>query len=319
MKILITGVAGFIGSNLAHELVRQGHNVFGIDNLSTGKAENLSGLPKDVLIKGDYSDESLLDPLVEECDIVYHLAASVGVKLVVEYPISSIESNVIGVINVLRLANKYNKKIFIASSSEVYGKGDGRCLKEDDILSLGQPKALRWGYGCSKLLAEYLGISYYKKAGLPVVIGRFFNICGPRQTGRYGMVMPRFVKFALENKPITVYGDGSQARSFTYITDAVSAVIKLMQAKEAEGEIFNIGNPRAVSIQELAALVKKITGSSSQILNMPYKDVYGDEFEDTYYRAPDILKLKKAIGFAPEVELEDMIARIAEFCKGKGK
>jgi UDP-glucose 4-epimerase len=318
-KVLITGVAGFIGSHLAHELVKQGNEVFGIDNLSTGREENLLGLPNDVLIKGDYSDSELLEPLMEECDVVYHLAASVGVKLVVDFPIEAIESNVTGIINVLRAANKYSKKIFIASSSEVYGKGDGRYLNEQDNLSLGNPKVLRWGYGCSKLMAEYLAMSYYKKEKLPVVIGRFFNICGPRQTGHYGMVVPRFIMSALENKPIVVYGDGSQTRSFTYIDDALNAIIKLMHEKHTDGEIFNIGNPKDITIQDLAILIKKVTGSSSPIVNVPYTDIYGNDFEDTHYRAPDISKITKAIGFKPKIDLEEMIKRTAEFWKGKIK
>ncbi len=318
-KILITGVAGFIGSHLANELIKQGNEIFGIDNLSTGKEENLLGLPNDVLIKGDYSDTEILEPLIEECDLIYHLAASVGVKLIVDFPIEAIESNAVGIINILRAANKYNKKIFIASSSEVYGKGDGRYLNEEDNLSLGNPKILRWGYGCSKLLAEYIAMSYYKREKLPVVVGRFFNICGPRQTGHYGMVIPRFIMAALQNKPIVVYGDGSQTRSFTYVTDAVHAVIKLMQEKHAIGEIFNIGNPKDITIQELANLTKQVLGSNSPIVNMPYKDVYGSDFEDTHYRAPDISKIKKAIGFVPKIELEEMIEKTAEYWRNKIK
>lgn len=316
-KCFITGIAGFIGSHLAEKLARQGNEVFGIDNLSTGREENLGNLPKDAFVRGDCCDEKLTDGLVQRCDVVFHLAASVGVKLFVEEPVEAIEGNLRSTVNILRLAGRYKKKIFLASSSEVYGKGDNRKLKEEDDLKLGMPEILRWGYGCTKLSAEYLGLGYYKKKGLKVVIGRFFNVCGPRQTGAYGMVMPRFINAAMKNEPINVFGDGRQTRSFIYVDDVADAAIKLTEEEKAEGRIFNIGYTHGITINQLAETVKRVLKSNSVILHVPYKEVYGDGFEDIFFRVPDTSKTEKIIGFKPGVKLEEMIARIADYWKGK--
>ena len=317
-KILITGAAGFIGSHLAEELIRQGNKVVGIDNLSTGREENISsfqGSPSFAFVKGDVRDLAVLEKLVAECDVVYHLAAAVGVKLVMENPVSSIETNVYGSANAFSLAGKYKKKIFLASSSEVYGKEDSLSLREDGDLRFGPSHIVRWSYGCTKLMSEYTGLSYYKDRGLEVVIGRFFNVCGPRQSGAYGMVVPRFVRASLSGDPITIYGDGSSVRSFTYISDAVAAIIGLMNSENTAGNVFNIGNPNSVSIKELAQLVKEISKTKSPIINVPYEEVYGEGFEDMHYRVPDINKTKAAIGFVPKVQLKEMIEDILEYWK----
>ncbi len=312
-KALITGVAGFIGSHLAESLLKAGYAVMGVDNLSTGRRENIAQLQKNKsfrFVAGDDKDSRLMEELVADCDTVYHLAAVVGVKLVVDNPVRVIEANVAGCSNVLKSAAKYKRKIFLASSSEVYGKLDRAFLREDDDLRLGPTAVLRWSYCCTKLIMEYLGLGYHKTEKLPVVIGRFFNVCGPRQTGAYGMVVPRFVRAAFLGEPITVYGDGQQTRSFTYVDDAVRGIIGLMKKKKAVGQVFNIGNPRHVTINELAELVKEVTRSSSPIVHVPYKDVFGPGFEDMPYRVPDITKITKVVGFRPQVELREIIEKI---------
>lgn len=318
MTVLITGVAGFIGSHLAEALIKKGQQVIGIDNFSTGREENISEIKNHSsfrFIKGDVSNATLLDELICSSDAIYHLAASVGVKLLTKEPVISIQNNVDGILTILKLADRYKRKIFFASSSEVYGKADSRSLEEKEDLTLGPPTVSRWGYGCTKALAEYLALSYYKQYGLPVVIGRFFNVCGPRQTGAYGMVIPRFVVSALKGEPITVFGDGTQTRSFTYITDAIQAILTLMDTPEAIGEVFNIGNPRHISILELAQMIKDLTGSNSPITHISYQEAYGSGFEDMYYRVPDISKMKKVTGFEPKVLLEKMLKYIIDYWK----
>lgn len=322
MTVLITGCAGFIGSHLAEALIEKGQHVIGIDNLSTGREENLSQIKNHSsfrFIKGDVSNATLLDELISSCDDIYHLAASVGVKLLTEQPVISIQNNTEGILTILKMANRYRKKIFFASSSEVYGKADRRGLSEEDNSTLGSPTISRWGYGCTKALGEYLALSYYKQYGLPVVIGRFFNICGPRQGGAYGMVIPRFVVSALKKDPITVFGDGTQTRSFAYITDAIQAIMGLMDTSEAVGEVFNIGNPRHINILELAQMVKRLTGSESPIIHISYQEAYGLGFEDMYYRVPDISKLEGVIGFRPNVNLEKMLRDIIEYWRNQLK
>ncbi len=319
MAILITGAAGFIGSHLAEELITRGEHVAGVDNLSTGSKKNLSRMmdhPHFDFIEGDISNPSLMDELISSCDTLYHLAASVGVKLVTEKPASSLVNNMNGIGLLLELSKKYKVKLFFASSSEVYGKANGGFLCEGDDLRLGPPSVLRWGYGCSKAMAEYLALSYYKQYGLSVTIGRFFNICGPRQIGDYGMVMPRFVASALKGEPITVFGDGRQVRSFTSVTDAVHAVIGLMNTPGTEGEVFNVGNTGHITIGELAEMVKEMAGSSSSIDYIPYTEAYNTDFEDMMYRVPDISKIKAATGFRPQVNLETIVASVIEYWKG---
>lgn len=314
-KILITGMAGFIGSHLAASLTARGHQVIGIDNLSTGRKENLAALPLQCLIPGDIKDIDLLERLIPGCDIIYHLAASVGVGLVCRQPVSAVETNLLGTINVLKAASRYGKKIFLASSSEVYGKLDKNPLWEGDDLVFGPPVISRWGYGCTKLAGEYLGLGYHKISGLPVIIGRFFNVCGPRQTGEYGMVLPRFVSSALRGDPIVVYGDGLQTRSFICVTDAVAMVIKLMEGPEAAGQVYNIGNPQPVTIKQLAGLVKEKTNSNSVIIYKSYQEVYGRNFEDMRYRVPDISRIKKVIDFTPMVKVEEIVTNVIKYWK----
>ena len=318
MKVLVTGGAGFIGSHLVEALIEKGQQVISIDNFSTGREENFSKIknhPSFRFIKGDVSNATLLDELICSSDAIYHLAASVGVKLLTEEPVASIQNNVNGILTILKLADRYKRKIFFASSSEVYGKADSGSLQEEENLILGPSTVSRWGYGCTKALAEYLALSYYKQYGLPTVIGRFFNVCGPRQTGAYGMVIPRFVVAALKGEPITVFGDGTQTRSFTYITDAIQTILNLMDIPEAVGEVFNIGNPRHITILELAQMVKGLTGSNSSITHIPYQDAYGPGFEDMYYRVPDISKIKRITGLEPKVGLEEMLRHIIDYWK----
>jgi UDP-glucose 4-epimerase len=320
MPILITGAAGFIGSHLAEELVKRGEKVIGIDCLSTGRTENLSTIinnPEFTYINDNISNAALMDDLISSCHTIYHLAASVGVKLLTNNPLESIKNNIESTLGLFETSNKYNRKVFFASSSEVYGKANSGLLCEDDDLTLGPTHILRWGYGCSKAIGEYVGLSYYRQHKLPIVIGRFFNICGPRQVGSYGMVIPRFVRAALRGEPITVYGTGSQVRSFTYITDAVNATIGLMNTPGTEGEVFNIGNSRPISIMELARMVKKITNSNSSIKIVPYQEAYNADFEDMPYRVPDTSKLEKAIMITPRVNLESMLEHIIHYWKDK--
>ncbi len=310
---LVTGAAGFIGSHLCEALLKRGLKVIGLDNLSTGCEANLKQIRDHSafrLIRGDIADDVLIDELLSTCNSVYHLAASVGVKLLAENPLASIKNNLTGIQTVFELAARYQCKLFFASSSEVYGKADEGILGENDPISLGPPPVLRWSYGCGKAMGEYLAFSYHRQENLPVVIGRFFNICGPRQTGSYGMVIPSFVSAALKGDPIIVHGDGKQVRSFTFVGDAVRAVIDLMQTPSAEGEVFNIGNPRYISIAELAQKIKMTTNSNSPIVYQPYTEIYGPGFEDMLFRVPDISKLKSTIRFSPEVDLDDMLEQI---------
>ena len=316
-KILITGGAGFIGSYLAEELIARGEDVSVIDDLSTGSLENILELKSNSrfhFVLGSILDENRIDELIRECDVVFHLAAAVGVKLVFENPVRTMMVNVRGTENVLNSALKFAKKVFIASTSEVYGKDinpDTKKFSEKDDISLGT--SLRWCYACSKAMDEYQAISYHKKMGLPVVVGRFFNTVGPRQTGAYGMVIPRFVNQALSGQPITVFGDGLQVRSFSYVTDIVKAVITLMDDPKANGEVFNIGSEEAVTVMDVAKAVKAKTGSASEIVQMSYRQAYGGDFEDIRYRVPDLTKVRKAINYKPSHSFDDILARIIEF------
>jgi UDP-glucose 4-epimerase len=261
-------------------------------------------------------NRDLIEKLIKNCDVIYHMAAAVGVKYIIGNPLESIQTNVMGTEIVLELANSLGKKkVFLASTSEIYGKDrpGKRIFSEDDERLLGPTTISRWSYSCTKSMDEFLALAYWREKKLPVVIARFFNICGPRQTGRYGMVVPRFVKQALLGQPITIYGDGRQTRSFTYVSDAVKAVVGLMQSREAVGEIFNIGNPKVVTIYELAEKVKKMTNSNSRIIHVPYEKAYEKGFEDMRHRQPDITKIKKAIGFTPRIDLDTMIKKIIDY------
>jgi len=319
MKILVTGGAGFIGSHLCEALLKNGDEVYVIDNLSTGSLDNIKHLleNKDFHCTMDtIMNSDVMDKLVKKCDRIYHLAAAVGVKLIMDKPIETIETNVIGTEIVLKKANKYKKKVLIASTSEIYGSHVEHSLKEDDNRILGSIKKRRWAYACSKSLDEFLGQAYFIEKKLPVVIARFFNTVGPRQTDAYGMVIPNFVKSALLNKPIVIHGDGKQTRSFCHVSDVVGAVMLLMERPDAEGDVFNIGSEEEVSIEGLAKMIKNATASKSEIVRVSYEKIYGQGFEDMRRRVPNISKIRKLIGYKPISKLDDIILDVIEYFKG---
>jgi len=315
VKALITGGAGFIGSHLAERLLRDGHEVAVLDNLSTGSIDNISHLkqtPGFSYAIDSVTNESLLAEMIDRSDVVFHLAAAVGVKLIVEQPVHTIETNVHGTEVVLKHANKKKKLVFIASTSEVYGKSTDVPFRETADLVLGPTSKHRWAYACSKLIDEFLALAYWKERKLPVVIVRLFNTVGPRQTGQYGMVLPTFVRQALAGQPITVFGDGTQSRSFTYVGDVVDALVRLAHEPRAIGDVFNIGSTSEVTISELAARVKKMTDSASPIEKVPYDVAYEAGFEDMPRRVPDIAKIQSLVGFAPKMGLDDIIRSVVE-------
>jgi len=317
-KVLITGGAGFIGSHLAERLLKQGAEVFIVDNLWTGKLSNIKriqGHERLHPVIDTILNESVMNELIFKADEIYHLAAAVGVRNVMDHPVETLEINVKGTEVVLRLANRFKKKVFIASTSEIYGKHVEHDLSEDNNRVMGTVKKRRWAYACSKTLDEFLALAYFDEKKLPIVIGRLFNTVGPRQTGRYGMVLPGFVQSALLGKPITVYGEGTQTRSFMHVNDAVEAIMGLMEAPLAEGEIYNIGNDQEVSINDLARKVKEMTGSDSEIEHIPYEKAYGPGFEDMERRCPNISKLKAAIGFSPSYDLTSIIQSVIDYFK----
>jgi len=316
MKSLITGGAGFIGSHLAESLLKRGDEVYIIDDFSTGSLDNVQHLFPESRFHstvGTILFEKAVEPLIQACDCVYHLAAAVGVRLIIEKPVDTIETNILGTEIILRLANRYKRKVLITSTSEVYGKGNHIPFKEGDDRTYGPTTKSRWSYATSKAIDEFLALAYYHEKKLPVVIARLFNTIGPRQTGSYGMVVPSFVQQALLGHSITVFGDGEQTRSFTYVDDVVSALVNLMEHPEAEGEVCNVGNNEEVSINDLASLVKKLTKSDSPIIHVPYDEAFEKGFEDLQRRVPDITKTKKLIGFKPTVSLEEGIRRIIEY------
>ena len=315
MRYLITGGAGFIGSHLADALIERGHEVHALDNLSTGSLDNIRHLTQHdrfELTIGNVLDYHTLERAVEECDQIVHLAAAVGVRLIMERPVETIVTNVQGTENILKLANYHRKKVLVASTSEVYGKlmeSDSSLerLSETDDWTLGPTTKRRWAYACSKAMDEFLALAYADEKNLPVVVVRFFNTVGPRQTGRYAMVVPNFVRQALADESIRVFGDGEQTRCFTHVGDAVLAVIALMDSPEAEGEIFNIGGVEEVSMNDLALRIRDLANSESEIVHIPYEEVYGDGFEDMRRRTPDVSKIQRIIGFAPERSVDAII------------
>jgi UDP-glucose 4-epimerase len=316
MRVLITGGAGFVGSHLSEALLERGDEVFVIDDLSTGSIDNighLKGHPKFHYTIDTVTNEPVLAELIDRCDVVVHLAAAVGVKLIVEQPVHTIETNVHGTEVVLKHANKKKKLVLVASTSEVYGKSADVPFSEDQDLVLGATTKHRWAYACSKLIDEFLALAYWKERKLPVIIVRLFNTVGPRQTGQYGMVIPNFVRQALAGKPITVFGDGEQSRSFTYVGDVVRAMVALIDEPRAVGHVFNIGNGQEISIADLAAKVKAMTGSSSDIVRIPYDQAYEAGFEDMPRRVPDISKIKALVGYTPTVELDEILTRVIEY------
>jgi UDP-glucose 4-epimerase len=318
MKTLITGGAGFIGSHLAEKLLDLGHEVFIIDNLWTGKLSNIEKIQnhkKLHLVVDTILNESVMNELIFKIDHIYHLAAAVGVRNIMDHPVETLDINVKGTETVLRLANRFKKKVLIASTSEVYGKHVEDSLSEDDDRILGTVKKRRWAYACSKTLDEFQALAYFDEKKLPVVIARLFNTVGPRQTGQYGMVLPNFVQSALLGKPISVYGEGTQSRSFTHVNDVVKAITKLMDESTAEGDIFNVGNDSEVTINELAQKVKEMTDSDSEIEHIPYEKAYGPGFEDMKRRCPNIEKIYNLIGFKPSYDLKAMIQSVIEYFK----
>jgi UDP-glucose 4-epimerase len=315
MRILITGGAGFIGSHLAEALLAAGHEVFILDDLSTGCIDNIAHIKAHDRFHytiDSVFNEPLVAELVDRAGVIFHLAAAVGVKLIVQEPVHTIETNVHGTEVILRHAAKKKKLVFIASTSEVYGKSTDVPFRETADLVLGATTRHRWAYACSKALDEFLALAHWKERQLPVVIVRFFNTVGPRQTGQYGMVVPTFVHQALAGEPITVFGDGTQSRSFTYVGDVVGALLRLMVEPRAVGEVFNIGNTEEVSIRGLAERVKAITRSASEIVTIPYDQAYEEGFEDMPRRVPDLSKIAALIGYRPEVGLDEIIRRVVE-------
>jgi len=319
MNVLLTGGAGFVGSHLAEALLDQGHRVQVIDDLSTGSIDNIAHLknrPGFEYVIDSIMDESLTAELVDGCDTVFHLAAAVGVKLIVEQPVRTIETNVHGTEIVLKHASKKNKLVFIFSTSEVYGKSTAVPFNEETDLVMGPTMKHRWAYACSKALDEFLALAYWKERKLPVVVVRLFNTVGPRQTGRYGMVIPNFVQQALSGTPITVHGDGTQTRSFTYVGDVVNGLIGLMHDPRSVGQVFNIGNAEEISIGDLAKRVKTMANSSSEIVYIPYDQAYEAGFEDMPRRVPDLAKIRALIGYSPTIGLEEILRRVIEHTRG---
>ena len=316
MRVLITGGAGFVGSHLAEALLERGDQVLVLDNLSTGSIENiahLKGRPGFEYTIDSVENEPLLAELIDRADAIVHLAAAVGVKLIVEQPVHTIETNVHGTEVVLKLANKKKKLVLIASTSEVYGKSANVPFSEEADLVLGPTSKHRWAYACSKLIDEFLALAYWKERKLPVIVVRLFNTVGPRQTGQYGMVIPNFVRQALAGHPITVFGDGTQSRSFTYVGDVVRALIALLNEPKAIGQVFNIGNGREITIGDLAEKVRTLTGSNSSIVRIPYDQAYESGFEDMPRRVPDITKVRELVGYEPTVDLDEILERVIEY------
>jgi UDP-glucose 4-epimerase len=320
MKVLITGGAGFIGSHLAESLLDRGDEVFVIDDLSTGMIENIEHLKNRPGFH--YTIDSILNrpltaELVDRCNVIFHLAAAVGVSLIIDSPVRTIETNVKGTEIILELASKKKKCVFLASTSEVYGKGVDTPYSEEGDLVLGSTNKGRWSYACSKALDEFLALAYCREKQLPVVIVRLFNTVGPRQTGKYGMVLPRFIKQALTGEPITVYGDGKQSRCFTHINDVTAALLQMTNRDDLIGEIINVGNDYEITIEALAKKVKLMANSHSEIEYLPYEYAYEDGFEDMRRRIPNLSKIKRLIAYEPAHSIEEIIADTLEYYRNR--
>lgn len=320
MRVLITGGAGFIGSHLADAYLQRGDEVLVIDDLSTGSIENIrhqKDNPRFHYTIDSVHNQSVTAELVDQCDVVFHLAAAVGVKLIVESPVRTIETNVRGTEVVLSLANKKQKRVLVASTSEVYGLSTDVPFREDGNLVMGATTKGRWSYACSKAIDEFLALAYWREKKLPTTIVRLFNTVGPRQTGRYGMVIPTFVKQALAGRPITVYGDGKQTRCFGYVGDVVGALIKLMDHSDSVGQVFNIGSTEEISIVQLAEKVKELTNSRSEIVFVPYDEAYEEGFEDMPRRVPDTSKINQLVGFKPVMTLDGILQSVVDYHRGR--
>jgi len=320
LRVLITGGAGFIGSHLSDTYLQRGDEVFVIDDLSTGSIDNIKHLkdhPRFHYTIDNVGTQRVTAELVDQCDVIFHLAAAVGVKLIVESPVRTIETNVHGTEVVLSLANKKKKKVLIASTSEVYGLSAEVPFREDGNLVMGATTKGRWSYACSKAIDEFLALAYWREKKLPTVVVRLFNTVGPRQTGQYGMVIPTFVKQALAGRPITVYGNGKQSRCFCFVGDVIGALMKLMDDPKAVGEVFNVGSNQEISIMDLAKKVKVLTKSNSEIVLVPYDEAYEEGFEDMPRRVPDISKVNKQVGFHPQMDLDGILKSVIDFHSGK--
>lgn len=318
MRALVTGGAGFIGSHLTERLLKDGHQVTVIDNLSTGSLKNIEHLRGHrgfEFVTGDIRSTEIMTLLIERSDVIYHLAAAVGVRLIAEDPVRTIQTNIGGTEIVLDIANTFGRRIFLASSSEVYGKSEAVPFREEDDLVLGNTSLSRWAYACSKAIDEFLGLAFHRQYDLGVVIGRFFNTVGPRQTGQYGMVVPRFIQMALNNEPVLIYGTGKQTRCFCYVADLVEALIGLMNCEQAAGKVFNIGTSEEISIEDLADKIIDMTGSQSKKKFVPYEVAYGRPIEDMMRRVPSTERIKETIGWQPRTRLDEILQTIIDSIK----
>lgn len=315
MKVLVTGGAGFIGSHLTERLLGDGHQVAVIDNLSTGSLTNIESFKEHAdfkFVAGDIRDAGLMEPLIECCDSIFHLAAAVGVRLIAEDPVHTIETNIGGTEMVLNIANKFGRKTLIASTSEVYGKSEDVPFCEEDDIVLGSTSVSRWAYACSKAIDEFLGLAFYQQYGLGVVIARFFNTIGPRQSGQYGMVVPRFIQAALGAERLQIYGTGKQTRCFCYVGDVVEAIIRLMNSGSAAGRVFNVGTNEEISIEALADKIIEITGSKSEKQFVPYEIAFGKPIEDMMRRVPSVERIREAVGWESGTNLDQTLQIIVE-------
>jgi len=320
MHVLVTGGAGFIGSHLCEWLIKDGSQVTVVDNLSTGNLNNIRHLlnhTKFQFVKDSVLNTETVHVLVDKCDLIIHLAAAVGVDLIVKRPVQTIETNIRGTEFVLEIANKFAKKVILASTSEIYGKNTEVPFSEDMDRIMGSTMFSRWSYATSKAIDEFLGLAYHREYGLPVVITRFFNTVGPRQTGQYGMVIPRFVEAALDDQPIIIYGSGKQSRCFGYIDDVINGIMALVQEPKAEGEVFNIGADEEITIEELAIKIKAMIGSRSEIKRIPYEEAYGMPFDDMLRRVPDLSRIKNLVGYSPRFTLDMTLQNIIAYYEEK--